>query len=47
MIHFVVVKIIPKIIRDTLYDLIAKIRYKLAAKIEDKTCPPFSKKLPK
>ena len=38
-----IVKIIPKIIRDTLYDFIAKIRYKLAGKIEDKTCPLLSK----
>ena len=38
-----IVKIIPKIIRDTLYDFIAKIRYKLAGKIEDKTCPLLPK----
>ncbi len=34
-----IVKIIPKIIRDIMYAFIAKIRYKLAGKIEDKTCP--------
>ena len=38
-----IVKIIPKIIRDILYDFIAKIRYKLAGKIEDKTCPLLAK----
>ena len=38
-----IIKIIPKIIRDALYDFIAKIRYKLAGKIEDKTCPLLSK----
>jgi predicted DCC family thiol-disulfide oxidoreductase YuxK len=38
-----IVKIIPKTIRDILYDFIAKIRYKLAGKIEDKTCPLLPK----
>ena len=38
-----IIKFIPKILRDTLYDLIAKIRYKLAGKIEDKTCPLLEK----
>lgn len=36
-------KFIPKVLRDALYDFIAKIRYKLAAKIEDKTCPILPK----
>jgi len=38
-----IVKIIPKIIRDILYDFIAKIRYKLAGKSENKTCPLLPK----
>ena len=38
-----IMKPIPKVIRDALYDLIAKIRYKLAGKIEDKTCPLLPK----
>ncbi len=37
-------KFIPKVLRDAVYDLIAKIRYKLAGKIEDKTCPLLPKK---
>ncbi|MEN8726405.1 MAG: DUF393 domain-containing protein [Sulfurovum sp.] len=36
-------KFIPKVLRDAVYDLIAKIRYKLAGKIEDKTCPLLPK----
>ena len=36
-------KFIPKVLRDAVYDLIAKIRYKLAGKIEDKTCPLLAK----
>jgi predicted DCC family thiol-disulfide oxidoreductase YuxK len=38
-----IVKFIPKIIRDTLYDFIAKLRYKFAGKIDDKTCPLLAK----
>ncbi len=36
-------KFIPKVLRDAVYDLIAKIRYKLAGKLEDKTCPLLAK----
>ena len=36
-------KFIPKVLRDAVYDLIAKIRYKLAGKIEDITCPLLAK----
>ena len=36
-------KVIPKVLRDAVYDFIAKIRYKLAGKIEDKTCPLLPK----
>jgi predicted DCC family thiol-disulfide oxidoreductase YuxK len=38
-----IVKVIPKILRDALYDFIAKTRYKLAGKIDDKTCPILPK----
>jgi len=38
-----VIKLIPKVLRDILYDFIAKIRYKLAGKIENKTCPLLPK----
>jgi len=38
-----IIKFIPKILRDAIYDLIAKIRYKIAGKIEDKTCPLLPK----
>ena len=38
-----IMKLIPKILRDALYDLIAKIRYKIAGKIESKTCPLLAK----
>ncbi|WP_309494504.1 DUF393 domain-containing protein [Sulfurovum sp.] len=34
---------IPKVLRDSLYDFIAKIRYKFAGKIENKTCPLLAK----
>lgn len=37
------IKFIPKVIRDAFYDLIAKIRYKFAGKIENKTCPLLPK----
>jgi predicted DCC family thiol-disulfide oxidoreductase YuxK len=33
------IKLIPKMFRDAFYDLIAKIRYKIAGKIEGQTCP--------
>ena len=36
-------KVISKVLRDAVYDFIAKIRYKLAGKIEDKTCPLLPK----
>jgi len=36
-------KFIPKVLRDAVYDFIAKIRYRLAGKIEDKTCPLLPK----
>ena len=36
-------KLIPKVLRDILYDLIGKIRYKIAGKIESKTCPLLPK----
>ena len=36
-------KFIPKVLRDAVYDFIAKIRYKLAGKIENKTCPLLAK----
>lgn len=38
-----IIKFIPKILRDALYDLIAKIRYKIAGKRESKTCPLLPK----
>ncbi len=38
-----IIKFIPKILRDAFYDLIAKIRYKIAGKIESKTCPLLPK----
>ncbi|WP_373031177.1 thiol-disulfide oxidoreductase DCC family protein [Sulfurovum sp.] len=38
-----IIKFIPKILRDALYDLIAKIRYKIAGKLESKTCPLLPK----
>ena len=38
-----IVKVIPTKLRDILYDLIANIRYKLAGKIEDETCPVLPK----
>ena len=38
-----IIKSMPKFIRDNLYDLIAKIRYKLAGQIKDKTCPLLAK----
>ena len=38
-----IIKLIPKILRDIVYDFIAKIRYKLAGKIEDNTCPLLPK----
>ena len=34
---------IPKVLRNSLYDFIAKIRYKFAGKIENKTCPLLPK----
>ncbi len=37
------IKLMPKVLRDTLYDFIAKIRYKLAGKIENETCPLLPK----
>jgi predicted DCC family thiol-disulfide oxidoreductase YuxK len=33
------IKIIPKVFRDAFYDLITKIRYRIAGKIEGRTCP--------
>ena len=38
-----IIKLIPKVLRDALYDLIAKIRYKIAGKTESKTCPLLPK----
>jgi len=38
-----IVKVIPRSIRDLLYDLIAKIRYKLAGKMEGQICPVLPK----
>ena len=38
-----IIKLIPKIFRDALYDIIAKIRYKIAAKMESKICPLLPK----
>ncbi len=38
-----IIKFIPKILRDAFYDIIAKIRYKIAGKIESKTCPLLPK----
>jgi len=38
-----IIKLIPKILRDMMYDFIAKIRYKIAGKIENKTCPLLPK----
>ena len=38
-----IMKIIPGIIRDSIYDYIAKIRYKLFGKIDDKICPLLPK----
>jgi len=46
-IWFIMAKIstlIPKVLRDTLYDFIAKIRYKFAGKTEGEICPLLSKK---
>lgn len=37
------IKLIPKVLRDILYDFIAKIRYKLAGKTENETCPLLPK----
>ena len=38
-----ILKVIPRSIRDILYDMIAKIRYKLAGKMEDQICPILPK----
>ena len=38
-----IVKVIPRSIRDMLYHLIAKIRYKLAGKTENQICPVLPK----
>ena len=38
-----IIKLIPKVLRDILYDIIAKIRYKIAGKLESKTCPLLPK----
>jgi len=37
-------KLLPKALRDTLYDFIAKMRYKFAGKTESEACPLLSKK---
>jgi len=38
-----IMKPIPKILRDGIYDLIAKIRYKIAGSIEGNSCPLLPK----
>ncbi|TNF45424.1 MAG: DUF393 domain-containing protein [Epsilonproteobacteria bacterium] len=38
-----IIKLIPRILRDSMYDLIAKIRYKIAGKIEGGSCPLLPK----
>ncbi len=38
-----IIKLIPKVLRDIIYDFIAKIRYKLAGTIANKTCPLLPK----
>ena len=39
-----IMKLIPKVLRDALYDIIAKIRYKIAGKMVSKTCPLLPEK---
>ena len=34
-----IIKLIPKVFRDAFYDLIAKIRYRIAGKIVGRSCP--------
>ena len=36
-------KIFPKIFRDFIYDLIGKLRYRFAGKVDEKTCPLLPK----
>lgn len=38
-----IIEFIPKILRDTLYDIIAKIRYKIAGKTKSTICPVLPK----
>ena len=38
-----IMKLMPKVLRDALYEIVAKIRYKIAGKIETQTCPLIPK----
>lgn len=38
-----VIKFFPKVLRDATYDLIARIRYKIAGKMKDDSCPILPK----